>query len=396
MRWLSQAATVAELGLRSIPQRLAWTVSAALGVAFVVMVMVSILSIARGFRATLEKTGSAANAIVLRSGTDSEMSSNLGLEDTRIIADKPGVARASDGSALASAEAYVIVDLPKLTTGTEANVPLRGVQRSAFELRERLRIVEGRAFEPGRNELIAGRGAANEFAGLEVGSVLDFGETDWTVVGVFEADGSLSESELWCDVAVLQPAYRRGNTFQSVYLRLASPSAFDTFKDSLTTDQRLNVRAVREDEYYATQSKLLDTLITTLGAIVTFLMSIGAVFGAINTMYSAVASRAREIATMRALGFGGSSVVAAVLAESLAIAAAGGAIGGLVAYFAFNGYRATTLNWQSFSQVAFAFRVTPGLIVLGIGLSLLLGLVGGAFPAIRAARLPVATALREL
>jgi putative ABC transport system permease protein len=395
MSWLSQACTVAEMGLRSIPQRLAWTVSASVGIACVVMVMVSILSIAKGFRQTLEKTGSPDNAIVLRSGTDSELSSNLGIEDTRIVADAPGVARVDRGPA-ASAEAYVIVDLPKRATGTEANVPLRGVEPTAFAIRNGVRIVEGRPFEPGRTELIAGKAVAAEFVGLEIGNTIDFGETEWTVVGLFEADGSLSESELWCDVNVLQPAYRRGNTFQSVYVRLEAPDAFDRFKDSLTTDQRLNVRVVREDEYYATQSKLLDAIITRLGTIVTILMAIGAVFGAVNTMYSAVAARTREIATMRALGFGGGAVAAAVLIESLAIALVGGMVGGVAAYVAFNGYRATTLNWQSFTQVAFAFRVTPGLILLGVFLSLVMGLVGGVFPAVRAARVPVATALREL
>jgi len=395
VRWLSQVWTVAEMGVRSIPQRLAWTVSAAIGIALVVMVMVSILSIATGFRATLEKTGSPANAIVLRSGTDSELSSNLTLEDTKIVADTPGVARTPDGATV-SAEVFVIVDLPQRATGTEANVPLRGVQPAAFEIRQRIRIVEGRSFEPGRNELIAGAAAAQEFAGLEVGSVLDFGEADWTVVGRFEADGSLSESELWCDVNVLQPAYRREGQFQSVYVKLDSPGAFDEFKDTLTSDQRVSVRVVREDEYYATQSEVLDTIVVSLGTIVTILMGIGAVFGAVNTMYSAVASRTREIATMRALGFGGSAVAIAVLIESLVIALVGGLAGGVAAYFAFNGYRAATLNWQSFSQVAFAFRVTPWLMFLGIVASLVMGVLGGVFPAVRAARTPVAAALREL
>ncbi len=394
MDWLSQTALITLMFLRTIPQRLGASLAAAFGVAGVVAVMVAVLSIAEGFRATLAQTGSTGNALVLRSGSDSELSSTLSFEATRIIADGPGVSQGPEGP-VASAETFVIVDLPMRSTGTEANVPLRGVQPAAFDVRGNIEIVEGRRFEPGRNEIIAGTGARQAFSGLDLGSKLRLGGSDWTVVGVFSAGGSLSESELWCDVNVLQPAYRR-TLFQSVYVKLESPDRFDEFKDALTADPRVRVKVMREDEYYASQSELLSAVVTGLGTLVALLMGIGAVFGAINTMYSAVAARSREIATLRALGFGGGPVVVSVLVESMLLALAGGVVGGVGAYLAFNGYRAATLNWQSFSQVVFTFQVTPRLLLQGLVTSLLMGLVGGLLPAIRAARVSVAVALREL
>ncbi len=394
MGWLSQIFVVTLIQLRSIPQRLGASLSAAFGVAGVVAVLVAVLSIAEGFRTTLAGTGSPDTALVMRTGVDSEMSSSLSQEATRIIAQAPGLARDVDG-AIASAEAFVIVDIPKRSTGTEANVPLRGVELHAFDVRPEIRLVEGRRFESGRAELIVGRGAQQQFAGLDVGRELRLGETTWSVVGVFESGGTLSESELWCDVRVLQPAYRR-EMFQSVYARLASPESFLEFKDALSVDPRVQVKVVRESDYYASQSQLLGGIIRGLGFLVAGLMAVGAVFGAINTMYSAVATRTREIATLRALGFRAGPVVVSVMVESLLLALAGGLVGGIGAYFAFNGYQAATLNFQTFSQVVFAFKVTPGLLASGIGLALLLGIIGGIFPAVRAARLPIATALREL
>jgi len=243
---------------------------------------------------------------------------------------------------------------------------------------------------------MVGRSAANQFAGLELGQALRWGENTWTVVGIFEADGTISESEIWCDAAVLQPAYRRGSTFQSVIARLDSPEAFRPFKDTLTTDPRLDVKVERETDYYSSQSSQIRGIITGIGTVIAVLMGIGAVFGAINTMYNAVATRTREIATLRALGFRGSSVVVSVLVESALLAGLGGLIGGAAAYAAFHGYHTATMNWQTFSQVAFAFTVTPALLVQGATYALLMGLIGGLFPAIRAARMPIVTALREL
>jgi putative ABC transport system permease protein len=348
---------------------------------------------ASGFANTLGSTGGDANVLVLRGGTDTEMNSGLSQEEARDITDAPEIARDSLGS-LASKELFVVVGLPKITTGTDANVPLRGMESSGLRIRENLEILEGRAFEPGRNEIMVGDGAHGQFAGLETGSELRFGETRWSVVGVFSTGGTAADSELWTDVNVLAPAYRRGG-FQSVHAKLTSPEDFDAFKDRLTTDPRFNVKVVREAEYYAGQGVVLRNFISGFGVFIGFLMGIGAVFGALNTMYSAVSARTREIATLRALGFSAGPVVISVMAEALALAAMGGILGGGLAYTFFNGFRAATLNMQSFSQVAFAFAVTPALLMGGFIYALVMGFVGGAFPAIRAARLPVATALRE-
>jgi putative ABC transport system permease protein len=391
--WFSQVWAVTLLNLRTLSQRRGSSAATVFGVAGVVMVFVAVLSIAEGFRATLAATGAPEGVIVLRGGSDAEMMSGIPRADTRLVAGGPGVLRTGQGEA-ASSELYVIVDLPKRATQTDANVPLRGVQPAAFEVRPEVKLVAGRPFQWGRNEVIAGVGAARQFSGLEIGSDLRMGENVWKVVGQFASGGSLSESEIWTDVDVLMPAYRR-QMFQSVHLRLDSPAAFDHFKDALTTDPRLDVKVVRESDYYADQSQTLTRIITTLGIVITFLMAVGAVFGAVLTMYSAVASRTREIATLRALGFGSSAVQVSVLAEALLLALAGGVVGGLTAYLIFNGYQTSTLNWRTFSQVAFAFKVTPRLLLTAILVTLPMGLVGGLFPAIRAGTLPVAAALRE-
>jgi len=387
--WLEQVVTVTWFNLQNLRQRLGSSAATVFGVAGVVLVFVGLLSIATGFYRTLASTGDPANALVMRSGADSEMTSGIGSEDARVISDAPQVAAASS-------ELYVIVDLPARATGTEANVPLRGVEPAAFEVRRKVEIVEGRRFEPGRQEIIVGEAAATQYAGLEVGSTLVLGRNEWRVVGRFSTGGTVEDTELWTDVKVLQPAYRRGSTFQSVHARLGSPESFDDFKATLEDDPRLNVKVVRESEYYADQSRIMTTLIKTIGFVIGILMGIGAVFGALNTMYSAVSARTREIATLRALGFGNGPVVISVLAESVLLAVAGGLLGTGLAYYLFNGFRAATLNFQTFSQVAFSFAVTPELIRWGLLYAAVMGFVGGFFPAIRAARLPVATALREL
>ena len=395
INWLRQVFSLSTFNLMTVFSRKGSTAAAVFGIAGVVAVLVAVLSIAKGFRHAMTVSGSPDTVIVLRSGADGEMMSGLGGPATRIIADTEGVARGAEGP-IASAELFVIIDRPMRSTGSVANVPLRGVQPSAFEVRDEIEIVEGRKFEWGKNEVIVGSGASVQFAGLEVGDTIPVGKDEWSVVGMFTANGGIAESEIWTDAAVLQPAYRRGNTFQAVYAKLDSPGAFQDFKDRLTTDPRLNVKVVRQSDYYADQSTMVTNLITGLGTLVAVLMGIGAVFGALNTMYTAVSSRTREIATLRALGFRGTPVVISVLVESLVLALVGGALGGGLAYIAFDGFRAATLNWQSFSQVAFAFDVTPGLLVQGIVYATVIGLVGGLFPAIRAARMPVATALREL
>ncbi|HVR30723.1 MAG TPA: FtsX-like permease family protein [Thermoanaerobaculia bacterium] len=393
--WLAQIGAVTWLNLRNVPQRLGASLATVVGVAGVVMVMVGVLSMASGFESTLATTGRDDAALVLRAGADSELSSGFGLEETRIIAQAPGV-RAGKEGALASAELFVIVDVPKRSTGTDVNVPMRGVQPAAFAVRKELRIVDGRGFEPGRNEVIVGAAAAREFSGLEVGALRRWGENEWKVVGHFSTGGTVEDSEIWADVKVLQPAYRRGNSFQSVRVVLDSADAFATFEDSLTADPRVNVDVIRESAYYAQQSRLMISIIRSLGYAIALLMGVGAVFGALNTMYMAVSARGREIATLRALGFGAGPVVASVLAESLLLAAVGAAVGGGIAFALFNGFQAATINFQTFSQVAFSFAVTPDLLLQGTVFALVMGALGGLFPALRAARQPVAAALRRV
>lgn len=393
--WIGQTVAVTLLNLRTIPRRLSSSGVAVVGIAGVVVVLVSVLSIASGFTAAMRSSGKPTRAIVMRSGADSEMTSGLSGASVDLIAQAPGIRR--DGQTpLASAELYVIVDLPKIASNTPANVPMRGVRPTALRVRDEARLVEGRMLEFGTNEVVVGRGASGQFAGLTVGSEVVSGENRWRVVGVFESGGGIAETEIWCDARVLQGAYRRGNSYQTVLVRLDASDTFDEFRDWLTANPQLNVQVRRETEYYAQQSRALSSLIRGVGFGIAALMGIGAVFGAILTMYTAVSTRAREIATLRALGFNATSVVASVLAESLALGALGGLIGGAGAYVAFNGYQTSTMNFSTFSQVAFAFRVTPELLGLGLVYALLMGLVGGLFPAVRAARLPIPSALREL
>ena len=393
--WIGQTLAVTALNLRTIPQRLGSSGVAIVGIAGVVIVLVSVLSIAAGFTAAMQNSGSPSRAIVMRSGADSEMTSGLSGAEVDVIKQAPGL-RHDGQTPVASAELYVIIDIPKISTNTSANVPMRGVQQTAMAVRNEASIVEGRMFEFGTNEIVVGRGASGQFAGLTVGNEFKSGQDTWKVVGIFETDGGVSETEIWCDSRVLQGAYRRGNSYQTVLAQLDSSDSFNTFRDWLTANPQVNVQVRREADYYAQQSRALSGLIQGVGFGIAALMGIGAVFGAILTMYTAVSTRSREIATLRALGFNTTSVVVSVLAESLALAAIGGAIGGVAAYLGFNGYQTSTMNFSTFSQVAFAFQVTPRLLVMGLVYALLMGLIGGLFPALRAARLPIPTALREL
>lgn len=393
--WLTQIITVTLTNLRSIGERKAASIVAIVGLAGVVAILVGVLSMREGFRATLDNAGADDVAIIVRNGSSTELSSGLTLDQTRIIAGAGSVLR-DNGNPVASPELYVIVDVPLRSTGTEANVPLRGVTDPAAKVRSRFKLISGRMFTPGRFEVIVGRGAASQFAGLEVGKSVRWGSTNWDVVGMFEDGGSVSESEIWTDATVLQGAYRRGSSFQSVRVRLPEPSAIRSLKDELSTDPRLNIKVISELEYYSEQSKSLSTLINGVGYTVALLMGLGAVFGALNTMYSAVSARTREIATLRALGFGAWPVVSSVVAESLLLGLIGGVLGCIIAYAGFNGIRASTLNFASFSQITFAFAVTPALLVKGLLYAMALSFIGGIMPGIRAARLPIISGLREL
>ena len=395
MNWLSQIIAVTGVTLRSIGQRLGSSAVAVLGIAGVVIVFTAVFSIAEGFRAAMRGTGDPQTAIVLRSGSDTEMTSGLSGEHARLITEAPGIEQGPEGPH-ASPELFVIVGHPMKRTGKDANVPLRGLSPAALKVRPAFRIVEGRMFQTGTNEIVVGRAASRQFDNLSVGSTVRWGEGSWQVVGMFDAGGSVAESEIWCDARVLQPAYRRGNSYQSVYARLQTPESLQQFKDALTSDPRLNVTVIREPDYYAQQSEVLQLIIRRIGYAIAILMGLGAIFGAVNTMYSAVAARTREIATLRALGFGSVPVVVSVLVEAVLLSLLGGLIGGGLAWAAFDGYQTATMNWQSFSQVAFAFAVTPALLVQGLVYAMIMGLIGGLLPAIRAARLPVVTALRQL
>lgn len=395
MKGIRQVFAVSWLNIRNLPQRVGASLVAVTGVAAVVLVFAAVLSMAKGFERTMISAGAEDTAIIMRSGATSEMNSGLSHEQTLIVANAPGVLKDGD-TPLASAELYVIVDIPKKSTNEDANVPLRGVQQAAFEVRDNVEIVEGRMFEPGRNEFVVGRAAQQEFAGLDVGSTIRFGQTEWRVVGTFAAGGSVSESELWTDVRVLQDAYRRGNSYQSIRVRLVNESALEELEQFLAADPRIDPDVMSERTYYSTQAEGLSRFIRLIGYPLTILMAIGAVFGALNSMYSSVSARGKEIATLRALGFGPFAVMVSTIVESTLLAAAGGVIGGAAAFLIFNGFRVSTLNGASFSQVVFDFAVTSDLLLQGIAAALIIGVVGGLFPAIRAARQPVAQALRQL
>jgi putative ABC transport system permease protein len=395
IRWLSQTLAVSALSVRTIPQRASSSAVAMIGIAGVVIVFVAVLSIGEGFRAAMTDASAPDRAIVLRTGADSEMTSGLPGAAIQVIQQAPGLLRINNRG-IASAELYVLVDLNKRSTGTPANVPLRGIGAEALDVRNEAHIIDGRMFRFGTNEAIVGRAANRQFSGVDLGSEFTSGHLRLRIVGMFKSNGSVGETEIWCDSHLIQGVYERGNSYQSVLAKLDSPAAFDTFKNWLTTNPQLNVQVQRESDYYAQQSQVMSSLIRGIGYTIAVLMGVGAVFGAILTMYTAVSTRTREIATLRALGFNTGSVLISVLAESLALAAVGGLLGGVAAYVAFNGYQTSTFNFQTFSQVAFAFSVTRSLLIQGLSYALVMGLLGGLMPAVKAARLPIAAALREL
>lgn len=395
MRFLQQIIAVTWLNILNLPQRIASSTVAIIGVAAVVLVFAAVLSMAKGFERTMVLAGSDDTAIITRAGSTSELTSGLSNDNVVIVQTAPGIMRDGDAPVM-SAEIFVVVDIKKKSNDLDANVPFRGVQTRAFEVRNSTRLVEGRMFETGKNELVVGRGAQAEFKGLDLGSTIKFGRTEWQVVGVFDANGGVAESEIWTDVRVLQASYRRGNSFQSVRARLEGPDSLTVLGEYLENDPRIDVDIFTEREWYSSQSTGTAGFIRMLGYPITFLMAIGAVFGALNSMYSSVSTRGTEIATLRALGFGPVSVLVSTMIESTLLALVGGLIGGAIAYLVFNGFTVSTLTQASFSQVVFDFAVTGDLLFQGIVTALIIGLIGGLLPAIRAARMPVALALREL
>ena len=389
---IKQLFAVIQMSLQTLPQRMGASSVIVIGIAGVVAVLVSVLAMGAGFRHTLADTGRPDRVIILRGGSDAELNSNLTRADVDTISNAPGLAKDSQGKALLSSELVTVVNVPKIDTGTDANVTLRGVGLKLAEVRPELKIIAGRMFRPAVRELIAGSGAAKQFRGLVAGSVLHLRNADWTVTGVFTSNGDVHESELLADVDTVGSSIER-NGYSSAVGLLTSADEFPKFKDALTTDPQLKVDVQREPDYYAAQSKQLSQIINVVGKTVAIIMAIGAMFGALNSMYSAVAARGLEIATLRAIGFGALPVLLSVMIEALLLSLLGGVIGASLAWLFFNGHSVSTLG-GAFAQVVFQLTVTRALIVTGIVWACVIGVLGGFFPAVRAARLPVAAALR--
>ena len=393
MNRLRQIREIVAMNLQSIPQRWGASLVIVVGIAGVVAVLVAMLSMSAGLTKTLGTTGRSDRAIVLRAGSNAELSSFMERALVTLIKQDPAIVRGRDGLPLVSGELMVITEVARKGQDGSTNVTLRGVEPGAFELRPEVEIVAGRRFRPGLQELLVGRAAQQQFAGLAVGQNLMFKGSAWTIVGVFASNGDGHESELWADTESVQNAFDRSG-YSSVLAQLSSDSAFDGFKARLKNDPQLTVDVERELDYFSKQSETLTFLIRLLTNVITVIMAFGALFGALNTMYSAVSARTREIGTLRALGFGQLPVIASVMAEALVLAVVGGLVGALLAYVMFNGYSVSTLSPGSFTQVAFNFAVTPALIAQGLLWALLIGFLGGLMPALRAARIPVTEALR--
>jgi putative ABC transport system permease protein len=391
----AQIGAVTGMNLRNVPLRWSSSLVAVLGIGGVTLVLIALLSIAAGFRVALEGSGSNDVAIIMRAGSTNELSGGFGPDTVSVVSDAPGI-RKQNGKPVMSPELYVLVNGKMRGKDANTNLPLRGVSPMAPLVRKSFKLVEGRMFKEGTNEVIVGDGVVKQYEGLEVGKIVRWGATDWTVVGRFTDRQGIAESEVWGDTRVVQQTWRRGNSYQSIRAKLESPAALKALKDSLTKDPRVRVDVQTEREFYVDQQKLMSTLITTVGVTLAIMMGIAALFAALNTLYNAVASRVREVATLRALGFGGGPVVISVLVEAMILGAVGGLIGGLLAFVFLNGMHSSTMNWQSFSQMTFAFTVTPSLIAVGIVYGLILCFIAGIAPAVRAARQPITEGLREL
>jgi putative ABC transport system permease protein len=389
---LLQIVAVTVMNLRSLPQRLWLSLSTVISVALVVVVLLSFLAMGNGFQRTLARGGSEDVAVILRGGSQSEVASVVTRDQVRLVEEAPGVAKRPDGKPLVSAELYVVVDGIKHSSQTKANLPLRGIGPEGAALRKGIAITTGRMFTPGSNEIVVGKALLNEFVGFKLGQTMTFGTGRWSVVGLFEADGSVFESEIWADLPVVQSFFRRDNVFQSVRVRLTSPAALDGLRRYVDADPRLKLDAKSEAAYFAEQASHTSDLIQKLGWPLAIVMAFGALAGALNTMYSSVSARLIAIATLRAIGFTGLSAFVGTLTESMILAAFGGVIGVAATFLIFDGLSASTLG-ASFTQVVFTFRLTPMLAAQGMFLALVIGFIGGIFPAISMARTPIAAGL---
>ena len=392
----TQIAAVTSMNLRNIPQRWSSSMVAVLGIGGVTLVLVALLSIAAGFKVALEGSGSEDVAMIMRAGSTNELSGGFGVDTVTVVSDAPGIKRDAQNKPVLSPELYVLVDGRMRGKDASTNLPLRGVSQMAPQVRKSFKLVEGRMFREGTNEVVVGDGVVKQYEGLEVGKTVRWGNANWNVVGRFTDGGGIAESEAWADTPIVQQAWRRGNSFQSIRVKLNSPESLKTLKDSLSKDPRVRVGVQTERSFYADQQKLMSTIINTVGWALAIMMGVAALFAALNTLYNAVATRVREIATLRAMGFNGWAVMISVLVEAMILGAVGGLIGGLLAFLTFNGMHSSTMNWASFSQMTFAFTVTPQLMITGIIYGLILTFVAGILPGIRAARLPITAGLREL
>jgi len=401
----AQIAAVTGMNLRNIPQRWSSSLVAVLGIGGVTLVLIALLSIAAGFQAALEGSGSDDVAIIMRAGSTNELSGGFGTDTVTVVSDSPGIKKAAAGKNVSaslvgkpilSPELYVLVDGKMKGKDASTNLPLRGVSPMAPLVRKSFELVEGRMFKEGTNEVVVGNGVVQSYDGLEVNKTVRWGGANWTVVGRFTDKAGIAESEVWGDTRVVQQAWRRGNSFQSIRVKLESAATLKTLKDALTKDPRVRVDVKSERAFYVDQQKLMSTIINYVGWTLAIMMGIAALFAALNTLYNAVANRVREIATLRALGFGGFPVVVSVLVEAMILGAVGGLIGGVLALVFLNGMHSSTMNWASFSQMTFAFTVTPRLMMTGIIYGLILCFIAGILPGIRAARLPITAGLREL
>jgi putative ABC transport system permease protein len=393
---LQQIGAVTAMNVRNIPERWSSSLVAVMGIGGVTLVLVALLSIGAGFRAALEGSGSDDVAMVLRAGSASEMSSYMGPDQITAVTNASNIRRNARNELMLSPEVFGVVATPMRSKESSAMLPVRGVGPMATQIRKEFTLVQGRMFTPGTNEIVAGDGATKQFKGLEVGNKIRWLKTDWTVVGRFTDNGGLAESEVWGDAATLQQAFQRGPTYQTLRAKLADGASLKAFKDALTKNPQLTVDVLSEKAFYADQQKAMSKIIDNIGLWIGIIMGFAALFAALNTLESAVASRVREIATLRALGFGAGAVVTSVLVEAMILGAIGGLLGGLCAFVFLNGITSSTLNFQSFSQITYAFTITPLLLLLGIGYGLLLCLLAGILPGIRAARMPITAGLREL
>jgi len=382
------------MNLKTIPERLGASLVIVVGIAGVVGVFTALFAMAGGIDSTLQSSGDPRNALVMRGGSQAELNSSMSRETYDIATQVAGVRKDANGDPVASGEIIVIAELPKKGSTLGANITLRGIGSAGLELRPSLKIIEGRKFTPGLQELLVGQGAAQQFAGLEVGNIVRLRGGDWTVVGIFESNDAF-DSEIFTDAATAQTAWNRGSGFSVALIGLEKAEDLEAYTEALQADPRVSVDAKRQTDYYAEQTKATSGGVRVLGTAVAIIMCLGAMFAALNTMYASVSARTREIATLRAIGFGPLPVIISVLTEAMMLALVDGLIGAMIAYVFFNGMTVSTLGGSTFTQLVFNFRVTPPLVMTGMALALLIGFLGGLLPAVRAARMQVTTALRE-